>query len=54
MQIIRGSKHLKIHRKKKEIVFTDADMIAGVDWVHNGNETYDIQEDENKEYINNN
>ena len=29
-------------------------MIAGVDWLHNDNETYDIQEDENKEYINNN
>ena len=45
----QGFKKLKtIHCKKKEIVFTDADILAGVYWVHNDNETDDIQEDENK------
>ena len=33
----------------KELIFHDTDMIAGVNWVHNENETYDIQEDANKE-----
>ena len=36
------------------MIFLDADLLSGVDWVQNDNETDDIQEDENKEYINTN
>ena len=34
-----------------EILFPDNDLLVGVNWVHNYNETYDIQEDENEKYL---
>ena len=38
----------KFNCKKMGNIFPDADLLAGMDWVHNDNETYEIQEDENK------
>ena len=38
----------KFNSKKREILFPDDDILAGVEWLHNDNETYDIQEDEKK------
>ena len=45
----QGFKTLKkFNRKKREMLFPDDDILAGVEWVHNYNETYDIQEYEKK------
>ena len=40
--------------KEREIILPDSDLPTAVNWVHNDNEIDDIQEDENKEYIDNN
>ena len=32
-----------LNRKRKKIIFPDADLLKGVEWVHNDNETDDTQ-----------
>ena len=49
LSVRQGFKTLNVfNRNKKEIIFTDYDMLTGVDWNQKENETDNIQEDENK------
>ena len=49
LSVRQGFKTLNVfNRNKKEIIFTDYDMLTGVDWNKKENETDNIQEDENK------